>query len=259
VAVTGASAGIGFETALAFGRSGACVAACARRKDRLDQLFQTLASMGCSALVLEVDVAERDSVKRFVEATVERFGRLDVLVNNAGFGARGGVEETPGDVYERLMSVNYLGTVWGCQLAIPVMKRQGKGVIINVSSIVGHRALPAGGAYAATKSAQISLTESLRVELKGTGVFACSVHPIGTKTEFSDVVERVSPGRGSGAIGPQQSARSVAESIVACARRPRGEVYPYAPSRLLVWLNALAPGIVDRLASRAAKKAGRID
>jgi NAD(P)-dependent dehydrogenase (short-subunit alcohol dehydrogenase family) len=169
------------------------------------------------------------------------------------------VEETPAASYERLMRVNYLGTVYGCQAAIPIMRRQGAGVIVNVSSIVGHRALPAGGAYAATKAAQISLTEALRVELRGSGVHACTVHPIGTETEFGEVAARESGERDvQGGVGPQQSARAVAEAIVRCAKRPRPEVYPYPASRAIVWLAALAPGLSDWLAWRAARGAGRL-
>jgi short-subunit dehydrogenase len=138
------------------------------------------------------------------------------------------------------------------------MRRQGRGVIVNVSSIVGHRALPGGAAYAATKAAQISLTESMRAELRGSGVHVCSVHPIGTATEFVEVAERESNGRKGGPLGPQQSARHVARAIVRCAVRPRAEVYPHAPSRLIVWANALAPAVVDWLAARAARRAGRI-
>jgi NAD(P)-dependent dehydrogenase (short-subunit alcohol dehydrogenase family) len=258
VAVTGASAGIGRETALAFAREGARLAVCARRAERLEALAEAVAALGGEALVREVDVAEERAVTRFVEDTVARFGRLDVLVNNAGYGVRGRVEETPPQDFEQLMKVNYLGTVYACRAAVPIMRRQGSGVIVNVSSIVGHRAMPGGGAYAATKAAQISLTEALRAELRGTGVHACSVHPIGTATEFADVAARASGGRGGGPVGPQQSASDVARAIVGCARRPRPEVYPYPLSRAVVWLNAFAPGLGDVLWSRAARKAGRV-
>jgi NADP-dependent 3-hydroxy acid dehydrogenase YdfG len=258
VAVTGASAGIGRETALAFAREGARLAICARRADRLRELLAAIEAAGSEAMVRQVDVGREIEVIAFVDACVARFGRLDVLVNNAGSGVRGRVEETPADDYRRLMEVNYLGTVYGCRAAIPIMRRQGRGVIVNVSSIVGMRSLPGGGAYAATKAAQVSLTESLRVELAGSGVFACSVHPIGTATEFAEVAERASPGRKGGALGPLQSAETVARAIVRCARRPRAEVYPHPLSRALVWLNALTPGLVDRVAARAARRAGRL-
>jgi NAD(P)-dependent dehydrogenase (short-subunit alcohol dehydrogenase family) len=248
VAVTGASAGIGRESVLAFARAGA-----------LEALAAEVRALGAEILVVQTDVGEVDEVKRFVQAAVDRFGRLDVLVNNAGYGVRGKVEETPLSAYERLMRVNYLGTVYGCLAAVPIMRGQGAGVIINVSSIVGHRSLPTGGAYAATKAAQISLTEALRVELRGTGVHACTVHPIGTQTEFGEVAARESGTDDVvGAVGPQQSARTVADAIVRCAQRPRPEVYPYPLSRAIVWLAALAPGLSDWLAWRAARGAGRL-
>jgi NADP-dependent 3-hydroxy acid dehydrogenase YdfG len=258
VAITGASAGIGREAALAFAREGARLALCARRQDRLEAVAEAVGAMGSEALVMVVDVADEEQVRRFLEAALGRFGRLDVLVNNAGYGVRGRVEETSGEEYRRLMEVNFLGTVYGCRAAVPIMRRQGSGVIINVSSIVGHRSLPGGGAYAATKSAQVSLTESLRAELRGTGVHACSVHPVATATEFAEVAARASPGRAGGPMGPQQSARDVAQAIVRCARRPRAEVYPHRLSRAIVWINALVPGLVDRVAHWSSRRAGRL-
>ena len=257
MAVTGASSGIGRECALAFTREGARVAVCARRIERLESLAELMRAAGGEALVMGADVADEVQVRRFVNATLERFGRLDVLVNNAGSGVRGRVEETPAADFERLMRVNYLSTVYGCQAALPIMRRQASGVIINISSIVGHRSLPGGAAYAATKAAQISLTESLRVELRGSGVHACSVHPIGTATEFAAAAALVSNGRPGAAMGPQQTAQQVARAIVACARRPRPEVYPYPASRVAVWINALAPGVGDRICARLAKRARR--
>ena len=258
VAITGASAGIGRETAVAFAREGSRLSVCARRMDRLEALAEVISGLGAEILVMEADVADEGAVRRFVQGTVERFGRLDVLVNNAGYGVRGRVEDTPTEAYERLMRVNYLGTVHGCRAAVPIMRRQGTGVIVNVSSIVGHRSLPGGAAYAATKAAQISLTESLRVELRGTGVHACSVHPIGTATEFAHVAARESQGRSGGPVGPQQSVVEVARAIVRCAKRPRPEVYPYPLSRAVVWLNALAPGLADWVWFRVAKRADRM-
>jgi len=256
-AVTGASSGIGRECALAFAREGARVAVCARRIERLESLAELIRAAGGEALVMAADVADEAQVRRFVNGTLERFGRLDVLVNNAGSGVRGRVEETPAADFERLMRVNYLSTVYGCQAALPIMRRQGSGVIINVSSIVGHRSLPGGAAYAATKAAQISLTESLRVELRGSGVHACSVHPIGTATEFAAAAALASNGRPGGPMGPQQTAQEVARAIVACAKRPRPEVYPYPASRVAVWINALAPGVGDRVCARLARRARR--
>jgi len=258
VAITGASAGIGRACALAFAARGARIAIAARRLDRLEEIAEQVRARGGEALAMAVDVGEDGPVEAFVRATVGRYGRLDVLVNNAGYGIRGPVGTMPVEAHERLMRVNYLGTVRGCRAAVPVMVAQGRGVIINVSSIVGHRSLPTGGAYAATKAAQISLTEALRVELRGTGVHACSVHPVGTETEFGAVQARESGDPQAKPLGPQQPASRVAEAIVRCAESPRPEVFPYPPSRAIVWLNAVAPGLVDWLSARAARKAGRI-
>jgi NAD(P)-dependent dehydrogenase (short-subunit alcohol dehydrogenase family) len=250
VAITGASSGIGWASALAFARAGARLAVCARREDRLQQLAREAAALGADSLVQAVDVAREADVNAFVDAAVARFGRLDVMVNNAGYGIRGAVDETPIDDYRRLMEVNYLGTVYGCRAALRVMKPRGTGVLINVSSIVGHRSQPGFAAYSASKAAQVSLTESLRVELRGTGIAACSVHPIGTTTEFAEVADRDSDGRKGGGSGPQQSAEAVAHAIVKCARRPRPEVYPYRLARALVWINALSPSLADRIVAR---------
>ena len=253
VAVTGASSGIGRETALLFAREGARLAIAARRLDRLEALAEVLQAGGSQCLVMKVDVLSPGEAKGFVEAAVDRFGRLDVLVNNAGFGIRGRAEEIPAEGYERLMRVNYLGMVHACQAALPVMRRQASGVLINVSSIVGHRALPLGGAYAATKAAQIRFTEALRVELAGSGVEACLVYPVGTDTEFAEVARRESGGRDSSPLGPRQSALVVAQAIVRCARRPRLEVYPLKAARIVVWLAAVFPRLMDAVLLRVAR------
>ena len=258
VAVTGASAGIGRACALAFARAGARLAVAARRRDRLEELVAKVEAQGGQAIARAIDVGSEDDVHRFVHGAASHFGRLDVLVNNAGYGVHGRVEDTPSEAFERLMRVNYLGTVHGCRAAVPIMRRQRAGVIVNVSSIVGHRAMPCGAAYAASKAAQVSLTESLRVELRGTGVHVCSVHPIGTVTEFHEVLSRESGGAGVGPMGPKQTAEQVADAIVGCARRPRPEVYPHGVSRLVVWLNALSPRLADWLAYHGAKRAGRL-
>ena len=257
VAITGASSGIGRAAALAFARAGADVSLAARREDRLRALASEIETLGRRAHVRTTDVAVESDVHAFVDATVRTLGRLDVMVNNAGFGIRRRVEETPATEFERLMRTNFLGTVFGCQAALRVMREQGKGVILNVSSIVGHRAMPGGAAYAATKAAQISLTESLRAELRGTAIHAVSVHPIATATEFSEVATRESGGgRRSAPIGPVQTAEQVASAMVRAAIRPRAEVHPSFLARGLVALNAVAPGLVDGWAARAAPPSG---
>ena len=250
VAITGASAGIGLAAARAFSREGSLVAVAARRKDRLESLVKEIEAEGRKALAVEADVSVEADVHRFVDETVRAFGRIDVMINNAGFGIRGKVEETPAADFERLMKTNFMGTVYGCQAALRYMRPRNQGVILNVSSIVGHRSLPGGSAYGASKAAQISLTESLRVELRGTGISAISVHPIATRTEFGAVALKESGGRKGSPVGPVQTAEQVAEAMVRAARNPRAEVHPYPMARALVALNAMVPSLVDRWAGR---------
>lgn len=253
IAITGASAGIGLAAARAFSRAGANVAIAARRKDRLDALVREIEAAGRKAVAMEADVSVEADVHRFVDETIRAFGRLDVMINNAGFGVRGRVDETPVEDFERLMKTNFMGTVYGCQAALRHMKPRNSGVILNVSSIVGHRAMPGGSAYGASKAAQISLTEALRVELRGTGIHAISVHPIATTTEFGAVALKESGGRKGSPIGPTQTAEQVADAMVRAVRHPRPEVHPYPMARALVALNAVWPSWVDRWAGRASK------
>ncbi|MBK5255589.1 MAG: SDR family NAD(P)-dependent oxidoreductase [Vicinamibacteria bacterium] len=253
VAVTGASSGIGFAAARAFSREGAQLAVAARRRDRLDALVKEIEVSRGKALAVEADVSVEADVHRFVDETVTMYGRIDVMINNAGLGIRGRVEETPPADFERLMKTNFMGTVYGCQAALKHMRVRNEGVILNVSSIVGHRALPGGSAYGASKAAQISLTEALRVELQGTGILVMSVHPIATQTEFSAVALKESGGRTGAPVGPVQTAEQVAEAMVRAVRRPRPEVHPYPMARGLVALNAIFPSLVDRWAGRARK------
>lgn len=253
VAITGASSGIGLASARAFSQAGAHVAVAARRLDRLDALVREIEAAGGKALAVAADVSVEGDVHRFVEETVRTFGRIDVMINNAGFGIRGRVEETPGADFERLMKTNFMGTVYGCQAAVKHMRTQNRGVIVNVSSIVGHRALPGSGAYAATKAAQISLTESLRVELRGTGITAISVHPIATTTEFGEVALRESSGRKGAPLGPRQTAEHVANKVLDAVRHPRPEVHPYWPARAAVAMNAIFPSFIDWWLGRSTK------
>jgi NAD(P)-dependent dehydrogenase (short-subunit alcohol dehydrogenase family) len=257
VVITGASSGIGRECALAFARAGARLILGARRRDRLEEIKAEIDALGGVSEVEAVDVARQEDVQRLVGAAVSRFGGLDVLVNNAGYGVHGRVEDTPAEAFLGQMRVNYMGTVFGCQAAVPLMRQQGRGVIVNVSSIVGHRAMPGGSGYAASKAAQVSLSEALRVELSGTGVSVCCVHPIGTETEFRDRLAQAS-GASIKGIGPQQKASAVARTVLRCVRHPRPEAYPFPPSRALVWLNAFFPAWVDRLAARSARRSGRL-
>lgn len=246
--VTGASSGIGAATARAFAGAGAKVGLLARRRDRLETLAREIAAAGGEALVLPADVSDPNQVHRAVADLLARWGRVDVLVNNAGVGLTASVEATPLDEFSQLYAVNVLGTVAPAQAVLPAMKRARSGHIINVSSVVGRRAPPLSAAYSMTKFAQVAFSESLRVELKRHGICVSIVYPIRTATEFFEAQLRGEPRDLPG--GPIQSAEHVARAILRCARRPRPEVYPFWPARILAFLAVTAPGLVDLIMHR---------
>lgn len=242
--VTGASSGIGAATARAFAGAGMPVALCARRKDRLEQLAADLTGQGSEASAHAVDVTDPLAVRAMVDEVAARWGRLDVLVNNAGRGLSATFEQTSSEELRALIELNVVAVLGVTQAALPIMRRQGSGHIINISSIVGRRAVPYRAAYSATKFALGALSEALRVELTGTGIAVTLVYPIRTsETEFHQAEVQKVRWRPR---GPVQSAERVARSILRCVRRPRPEVYPYWPLRILAVMSVIAPGLVDR-------------
>jgi short-subunit dehydrogenase len=253
VAITGASAGIGQALALRLARERASVAICARRSDRLRAVAADIEAAGGLAMDMTADVTREADMDAFVATTVQRFGRLDAMVCNAGFGIYGALDQVGPDQMRELLEVNYMGSFLAARAALRVFRQQRQGHIIFVSSIVGRRGVPFTGAYAATKFAQVGLAESLRAELSGTPIHISVVFPISTRTEFHDVMVARS-GFATRMDGPRQSADTVAAAIVRALDRPRPEVFPYRPSRALGLLNVIAPGWTDRLVKRWGRK-----
>jgi short-subunit dehydrogenase len=257
VAITGASAGIGRATALRLARDGTAIVACARRADRLETLRQDIESAGGKALTIVADVTREAEVNGLVTRAVEEFGRLDVMMCNAGFGIYGAIDEIAPDQMRKLVDINYFGTYYATRAALGVFRRQGTGHIVIVSSIVGKRGVPYMGAYSATKFAQVGLAECLRSEVEGSGIHVSVVYPISTSTEFTEVMLRETGSDISQSVGPRQSAEDVADAIAAAIAKPIPEIYPYAKSRGLVLLNAIAPGFCDRLVKKYGRKPAR--
>jgi short-subunit dehydrogenase len=245
IIITGASSGIGRATALALARENARLVLVARREN----LLRTLAEeTGGISMVL--DLRQKDQVEAMIRRTKEEFGRIDVLINNAGFGFYGSVENTPASVVREIFDLNFDAPLLASQLVIPIMRAQGGGHIINVSSVVGKRALPLSGIYCATKFALQGISESLRVEVKDAGIEVSIISPAATLTEFGDSVRRGDVTQKFKPAGRVQSAEEVASSIVRCIENPKAEVYPNRASRLLVWANAISPSLVDKIMVR---------
>src|SRR5664279_2956704 len=170
VAITGASSGIGQATALACAKAGAVVSLAARREDRIAELAGQINSDGGRALAIRTDVGEEHEAKEFVERTTSELGRLDVLVNNAGVMLLGPIEDAPTEEWRRMIHVNVFGVLYCTHAALPLMRAQGSGHIVNVSSVAGRFARAGSGVYNLTKFGVGAFSESLRQEGVASGV-----------------------------------------------------------------------------------------
>lgn len=249
VAITGASSGIGRATALCLARRGASIAICARRPGPLEEVAGEIRKAGGKALAVTADVTSPADMQAFVDGTLREFGRLDVMMCNAGYGLYGEIDRVSPEQMRALMDVNFFGTFLAARAALPVFRRQNHGHTIVVSSIVGKRGIPFMGPYSATKFAQVGLAECLRAEVQGTPLRVSVVCPISTETEFFTVMTRHS-GFSTRAHGPRQSPDAVAKAIVRAIEHPVPEVYPYRLSKALAIINAIAPGFCDTLTKR---------
>jgi NADP-dependent 3-hydroxy acid dehydrogenase YdfG len=182
VVITGASAGIGRATALELLGAGARVALGARRRDRLEAIETEHPGR---AVAVEMDVRQPDDARRLVGAALDRFGRVDALVANAGIGMYGGILDHTDEELERMLDTNVAGTVWPIRAAVPALIDAGGGDIVIVASVAGFRGGADEAVYAATKFAQVGLAGALDRELREKGIRVTTIGPAGTSTEFA--------------------------------------------------------------------------
>jgi NADP-dependent 3-hydroxy acid dehydrogenase YdfG len=185
VAVTGASSGIGEAIARAAARAGAAVSLAARRMDRIQAIAADIVTAGGKALAVQTDVGEEDQARAFVQQTHQAFGRLDVLVNNAGVMLLGPIENAPTDEWRRMIHVNVFGVLYCTHAALPVMRAQGSGHIVNVSSVAGRVARAGSGVYNLTKWGVGGFSEALRQEAVDIGVRVTLIEPGVVATELA--------------------------------------------------------------------------
>ena len=188
VVITGASSGLGEATARLLAAEGASVVLGARRAERLKTLADELIGNGGKAMAAATDVTDREQVKRLVDTAVQKFGRIDVMLNNAGLMPLAPLERLKVDEWDRMIDVNFRGVLYGIAAALPHMKQQKSGHIINVSSVYGHKIGPAAAVYCATKFAVRALSEGLRQEVKPYNVRTTVISPGAVATEMSEQV-----------------------------------------------------------------------
>lgn len=256
VIVTGASEGIGRATALEFARLKARVVLAARTQSRLIDLEREIVAAGGDALAVPTDVADDESVAAMVRAAVDRFGGVDILINNAGYGVMGHAVDVPMADFKRVYEVNLFGVLRCTQAVVPEMRKRGGGAIVNVSSVVGRLTVPFLGAYCSTKYALNSMSDALREELRTENIRVVAVLPGRIDTRFGDNAVRHrgyrSPGNHAGA-----PPATVARAIVRAIRWNRRAVFAPWWYRLLPLLRNAVPGLVDRILGAAIRKQAR--
>lgn len=262
IAIAGASSGIGKATALACARAGMPVALGARRMDKLRDVAHEVHRLGGRAVAIELDVTHDEACRAFIEQAEAQLGPLHAVFANAGFGFDKPVHETTDAEMREIFEVNFFGTLRALRPAVERFIERRSGHVLICSSSIGKMSLPGYGAYCATKAAQWHVGRAMRHELRPLGVHVSTVHPIGTRTEFSEEARRRSGGGSLAENTPKafiQPPERVARAIVACLRRPRAEVWTSLPSRLGLGALSTFPMLADMALGAFTRKQARIN
>lgn len=247
--VTGASSGIGRAIALELARRGADLVITARRQDRLRSLATEIEGLARRVHAVPGDIADPAVRQQTIDAANSVLGGLDILVNNAGVGAIGLFEHADAQRLRRLMEVNFFALVEMTRLALPLMKKGNRPILVNISSILGHRAVPYNTEYCASKFAVQGFSDALRIELAPQGIDVLVVSPGTTQTEFFDSAT-LGVGRPAWPEHAAVTAAEVAYQVVQAIRAGRRDLIPYRWGKVLCWLNRLSPALTDRILAR---------
>ena len=188
VVITGGSSGLGEASARLLSAQGASIVLGARRKDRIEALAAELTGKGGKAIALTTDVTGREQVQKLVDAAVHSYGRIDVIINNAGLMPQSLLEHLKVDEWDQMIDVNIKGVLYGIAAALPYMQKQKAGHIVNVSSVAGHKVGPGSSVYAATKHAVRALSEGLRQEVKPYNIRTTIISPGAVATELPNTI-----------------------------------------------------------------------
>ncbi len=253
VLITGASSGIGKETAIQFAKRGARLVLVARRKQKLENLKKNLQKFSVPIMICQCDVSDKSQVKEMSQKVLEEFGSIDILVNNAGFAIYGSVSDLTIEEIESQMATNYFGMVYCTKSFLPSMIEKKSGHIVNVASVAASFGLPGIASYCASKFAMLGFSEGLKHELKGTGVGITVVSPIMVRTDFFDhpsfeKMPKYSP--------TSLSAKTVAKAILRAANSPRLEIIVPSVVRGAVWIKHTFPYVINPILGSAFKRLG---
>ncbi|MEE3368366.1 MAG: SDR family NAD(P)-dependent oxidoreductase [Planctomycetota bacterium] len=251
IIITGASSGIGLALAKQLGKEGSRLLVTARREGRLRQLSDTISKAGKVTRPITVagDITNLEVQEQIIETAERDMGGLDILVNNAGLGALGPFSEATPERLRRILEVNFIAPVELTRKAIPLLRKGHNGLIVNVGSVLGHRAVPGKSEYCASKFALHGFSDSLRCELASQGIDVLLVSPSTTSSEFFDQVMTTSPSVKSSlhnAMPPEKVARRTMRAI----QRGQHELILSTGGKLLVWIDRLCPPLANRLVAR---------
>ena len=247
--ITGASGGIGWQLAEQLARQQVRLVVNARRSERLDELAQTIGNRGGTCIPCPGDITEPEVRQRLLETCTRELGGVDILINNAGIGAMGRFEDANQERLRQIFEVNFFAIAEMTRIAIPALREGVDPLVVNISSILGHRAAPLKSEYCASKFALHGLSDALRAELAPTGIEVLLVSPSTTDSEFFDHSIEDTTGK-DWKKGGAMSAQKVAAKTVRGMINRRHEIILTFGGRIIVWLDRLLPGIANKLVAR---------